>query len=50
MRKPSLGAAPAIVLTAGLSAPSSIARQQSVARFEYLRLTPYLGTAGWRGL
>ena len=44
MRKLSLAAVSAVVLIAALSAPSLIARQQSVARFEYLRLTPYLGT------
>jgi hypothetical protein len=44
MRKLSLAAVSAIALGAALSAPSLIARQQNIARFEYLRLTPYLGT------
>jgi hypothetical protein len=43
MRKLSLAVVSAIALIAALSAPSLVARQQSVVRFEYLRLTPYLG-------
>jgi hypothetical protein len=44
MRKLSLAVVAAIAVVTALSAPSLIARAQSTARFEYLRVAPYAMT------